>query len=96
MKNHLKLQIYQGIIQYLLDSTSYDIKNIASLSNASVKSIRTIYQGNEMPPNFSSSEKHLVQLYQMILELNNKQRGCLQFLAKGNRTDNIYRSKQNV
>ena len=96
MKNHPKLQIYQGIIQYLLDSTSYDIKNIASLSNASVKSIRTIYQGNEMPTNFSSSEKHLVQLYQMILELNNKQRGCLQFLAKENRTDNIYRSKQNV
>lgn len=95
MKNHPKLQIYQGIIQYLLDSTGYDIKNIASLSNASIKSISTIHQGNEIPPNFSSSEKHLVQLYQMILELNSKQRGCLPFLVKGTRNVNSYRSNQN-
>lgn len=92
MTNHPKLQIYQGIIQYLLDSTSYDIKNIAALSNASLKSIRTIYQGIEIPANFFSSEKQLVQLYQMVLELNSKQRGCLHFLVKKNQADNIYRS----
>ncbi|HFS5637821.1 TPA: hypothetical protein ACPSKY_003041 [Legionella bozemanae] len=69
MTNHPKLQIYQGIIQYLLDSTGYDIKSIASLSNASIKSIRALYQGQEMPTNFSS-EMELVKLYQMILEIN--------------------------
>ncbi|HAT1811088.1 TPA: hypothetical protein I8Y95_000564 [Legionella pneumophila] len=92
MTNHPKLQIYQGIIQYLLDSTGYDIKNIAALSNASIKSIRTIYEGIGMPANFASSEKQLVQLYQMILELNTKQRSGLQFLAKGDQAINNYRS----
>lgn len=92
MTNHPKLQIYQGIIQYLLDSTGYDIKNIAALSNASIKSIRTIYEGIGMPVNFAASEKQLVQLYQMILELNTKQRSGLQFLAKGDQAINNYRS----
>ncbi|HDU8201786.1 hypothetical protein O6D28_09295 [Legionella pneumophila] len=92
MTNHPKLQIYQGIIQYLLDSTGYDIKNIAALSNASIKSIRTIYEGIGMPANFAASEKQLVQLYQMILELNTKQRSGLQFLAKGDQAINNYRS----
>lgn len=92
MTNHPKLQIYQGIIQYLLDSTGYDIKNIAALSNASIKSIRTIYEGIDMPANFASSEKQLVQLYQMILELNTKQRSGLQFLAKGDQAINNNRS----
>ncbi|MHA3281292.1 hypothetical protein [Legionella pneumophila] len=92
MTSHPKLQIYQGIIQYLLDSTGYDIKNIAALSNASIKSIRTIHEGIGMPVNFAASEKQLVQLYQMILELNTKQRSGLQFLAKGDQAINNYRS----
>jgi hypothetical protein len=92
MTKHAKLQIYQGIIQYLLDSTDYDLKNIAVLSNASIKMIRTIYDGHELPPNFTSSEKHLVQLYQMILELNLKQENNLSYLTKGNRHENIQHS----
>ncbi len=68
-----KLKIYQGIIQYLLDSTGYDLENIAALTNSSIKNIRSLYRGNEIPTNFSSSEKHLVQLYQIILELHIKQ-----------------------
>lgn len=88
MTNHPKLQIYQGIIQYLLDSTGYDLENIAALSNATIKSIRTIYLGDKVPPNFSSSEKHLVQLYQMILELNTKQETNLRHLAKGIKHEN--------
>ena len=88
MTYHPKLQIYQGIIQYLLDSTAYDLKNIAALSNASIKNIRTIYHGNEVPPNFSASEKHLVQLYQMILELNHKQGTNLSHLVKGTKHEN--------
>lgn len=82
MINHSKLQIYQGIIQYILDSTCYDLDNIAALSNASIKNIRTIYEGNEFPSSFLPAEKHLVQLYQMILELNRKQGINLKTLIK--------------
>jgi hypothetical protein len=89
---HYKVQIYQGIIQYLLQSTDYDLKNIAALSNTSIKNIRSIYQGNELPLNFTSSEKHLVQLYQMILELNLKQGTHLSCLTKGRRHENIQHS----
>ncbi|HAT3986262.1 TPA: hypothetical protein RG395_000974 [Legionella pneumophila] len=89
MTNHPKLQIYQGIIQYLLDSTSYDIENIAALSNASIKSIRTIYQGQEIPANFISSEKKLLLLYQMILELNQKTGKNLEYLVNGIKSGKI-------
>lgn len=92
MTNQCKVQIYQGIIQYLLESTDYDLKNIAALSNASIKNIRSIYQGNELPPNFTSSEKHLVQLYQMIIGLNIKQGHSLSYLTKGKRHENIQHS----
>ncbi|RUQ78141.1 hypothetical protein [Legionella septentrionalis] len=88
MTNYPKLQIYQGIIQYLLDSTGYDLKNIAALSNTTIKSIRTIYKGDKIPPNFSSSEKHLVQLYQMILELNTKKGTNLKHLTKETKYEN--------
>lgn len=77
-----KLQIYQGIIQYLLDSTGYDLKDIAALSNATIKSILSIYHGDEIPPNFFSSEKHLVRLYQMVLELSTKKGTTLKYLTK--------------
>ncbi|KTD32703.1 hypothetical protein [Legionella israelensis] len=92
MTSRSKLQIYQGIIQYIVDSTGYDLKNIAVLSNATIKNIRTIYLGDEIPPNFSSSEKHLVQLYQMILELNAKQGTDLRHFAKGIKHENTQHS----
>ncbi|GGI82739.1 hypothetical protein [Legionella impletisoli] len=92
MKNYPKLQIYQGIIQYLLDSTGYDLKNIAALSNATIKNIRSIYHGNELPPSFSSSEKHLVQLYQMVIELNTKKGTNLKHLAKETKYENTQHS----
>lgn len=63
-----RLQIYKGIIQYILDSTDYTLKNIADLSNSSIKNIRSIYCENLIPHNFSS-ELHLIRLYQMILEV---------------------------
>lgn len=93
MINHPKLQIYQGIIQYLLDSTNYGLESIAALSNTSLRSIRMIHQGIAMPDNFSSSEKHLVQLYQMILELNQKTGSNLRNLAKGIKHEKIRYSK---
>lgn len=69
MENHSKLQIYKGIIQYLLETTNYTLKNIADLSNSSLKSIRLIYCDNLLPSNFES-ELQLVKLYHMILEIN--------------------------
>ncbi len=68
MHHHSKLHIYKGIIQYLLDSTNYTLKNIAEVTNSSVKNIRTIYYEDQIPVHFS--EINLVKLYHMILELN--------------------------
>jgi len=69
MHKSYKVQIYKGIIQYLLETTNYTLKNIADLSNSSLKNIRTIYSDNLFPGNFFS-EVQLVRLYQMILEIN--------------------------
>ena len=79
MNQNSKLQIYKGIIQYLLETTHYNLNNIADLSNTSIKSIRSIYCEEYIPPNFSS-ELQLVKLYHAILELNlhglHSPRGC--------------------
>ncbi|HHS8321901.1 TPA: hypothetical protein ACTUO9_002018 [Legionella anisa] len=79
MENVTKLQIYKGIIQYLLDSTNYTLKNIADLSNSSIKNIRTIYCDNFLPLNFSS-EMQLVRLYQMILEIHTQENQFKKYL----------------
>jgi hypothetical protein len=63
-----KLQVCRGIILYLLESTNYTLKNIADLSNSSLKNIHSIYLDEQMPKNFSS-ELRLVKLYQFILEI---------------------------
>lgn len=69
MKNNLKIQIYKGIIQYLLDTTHYSLKTIAILSDSSVKNILHIYKHDQIPPNFNS-EVELVRLFEIILEFN--------------------------
>lgn len=69
MQQNPKVQIYQGMIQYLLESTQYTLKNIADLSNSSMKNIRLIHCDGLMPPVFAS-ELQLVKLYQMVLEVN--------------------------
>ncbi len=69
MKHEKKLEIYKGMIQYLLDNTNYSLKSIALLSNTTYTDIRSIYSRNEFPTDFSSELK-LVQLFQMILEIN--------------------------
>lgn len=71
MQTAAKLKIYQGIIQYLLDSTPYTLKNIADLSHASVRNIQSIYQDNRIPEGFES-EHELIQLYYTILGLHNR------------------------
>lgn len=75
----IKLKIYQGIIQYIVGSTHYTLKNIADLTNSSITSIRSIYVEGLLPTNFSS-ETQLLKLYQMILEINNHGRRFEKYL----------------
>lgn len=66
MKNKkAKLPIYQGMIRYLLESTHYNLKTIADLSQCSVLSLRSIYFNNVLPAHFS--EMRLVELYHLAL-----------------------------
>ncbi len=76
MQQNTKVQIYQGMIQYLLESTHYTLKNIADLSNSSMKNIRSIHCDGLMPQVFPS-ELQLVKLYQMVLEANIKKNSWL-------------------
>ena len=76
MQQNPKIQIYQGMIQYLLESTNYTLKNIADLSNSSMKNIRSIHCEGLIPPVFAS-ELQLVKLYQMVLEANIKKNSWL-------------------
>ena len=69
MRQNPKVQIYQGMIQYLLESTNYTLKNIADLSNSSMKNIRSIHCEGLIPPVFAS-ELQLIKLYQLVLETN--------------------------
>ena len=69
MQQNTKVQIYQGMIQYLLESTHYTLKNIADLSHSSMKNISSIHCDGLIPPVFAS-ELQLVKFYQMVLEVN--------------------------
>lgn len=69
MEHHSKLSIYKGMIQYILDSTHYTLKNIAQLSHTSLDNIRMIYCNDFVPNNFKS-DVDLMKLYQIILEIN--------------------------
>lgn len=68
MEHCTKLIIYRGMIQYILDSTNYTLKNISELSNSSLRNIRSIYCENLLPSCFKS-EIQLLKLYQIILEI---------------------------
>ncbi len=61
MENSPTLQIYKGMIQYLLRSTNYDLMDIADLSNTPIKSIRSIYYGRHVRLN-PLSELQLVKI----------------------------------
>ncbi|OGV27549.1 MAG: hypothetical protein A3F18_08090 [Legionellales bacterium RIFCSPHIGHO2_12_FULL_37_14] len=66
MAVHCKIKIYQSIVQYLLESTNYNLKDIADLTDSSIKTMQYIYLGEQLPTNFAS-EYQLVRLYQIIL-----------------------------
>ena len=91
MKNKTsELQIYRGIIHYLLGSTNYTLKNIADLSNCPITHIRLIYFDDCLPENFSS-EIYLVKLFHMVLEMNINQEKYYKYcsLIKGYQQINI-------
>lgn len=67
MEKNARLQVYQGMIQYLVESTNYNFKNIAELTNTSIKHIRSIYHGEASPAH--QTEMKLLMLYQFILKL---------------------------
>lgn len=54
MTYHPKLQIYRGMIQYILDSTPYTLKHIAQLSHSSLDNIRMIYCHDSVPHSFKT------------------------------------------
>lgn len=66
MERNAKLQIYKGIIQYLLESTNYTLKNIADLAGAPLDKIRAIYCHDSATSNFKL-ELQLLKLYQIVL-----------------------------
>lgn len=75
MEHHSKLNIYKGMIQYILDSTQYTLKHIAQLSHSSLDNIRMIYCHDSVPNNFKS-EIGLMKLYQIVLEINTNKDNC--------------------
>jgi hypothetical protein len=75
MDHHSRLNIYKGMIQYILDSTSYTLKHIAQLSHSSLDNIRAIYC-HDLLPNSFKLEVQLLQLYQIVLEINTNQKNC--------------------
>lgn len=71
MTMYCKMKIYQGIVQYLLESTNYNLKDIADLTGSSLKTMQFVYHGEQLPNHFSS-ESQLVKLYQTIIGLHNQ------------------------
>lgn len=59
------------MIQYILDSTHYNLKHIAQLSNSSLDNIRAIYCHDFLPISFKS-EVELLKLYQIVFELDER------------------------
>lgn len=71
MENNARLLIYQGIIQYLLESTKYTLKNIADLSDTPVKEIQEIFHNESLTIDLSG-ELGLIKLYHIIRETHIK------------------------
>lgn len=68
MKNNSKLQIYKGVIQYLLESTNYTLKNISDLAGTHIMNIRSIYLDGYIPPGFNS-ELQLMKLFLAVFQI---------------------------
>ena len=86
LQPNTKVQIYKGIIQYLLESTNYNLKNIAELSNSSLEHLRSIHCQNMVPVDFFS-ESQLVKLYQIILDIHPKKNRCSKYIVEINQIE---------
>ena len=86
LQPNTKVQIYKGIIQYLLESTNYNLKNIAELSNSSLEHLRSIHCQNMLPTDFSS-ESQLVKLYQIILDIHPKKNRRSKYIVEINQIE---------
>lgn len=71
MLNKQKISIYKGIIQYLLDVTTYPLQNIANLSNAPIHQLEAIYCHNQLPVNVSA-ELNLINLFTTLIDMEHK------------------------
>lgn len=78
MEQYFRLRICKGIIQYLLETSNYSLKDIAIISNSSIKQIRSIYNEEQLPDLFSS-EINLVEAYRAILLYNSKKKSTIEF-----------------
>lgn len=61
--------IYKEMIQYILNSTNYTLKNIAEFTNCSVTTIYTIYKEAILPKEFKS-ELELIKLYHLVIDIS--------------------------
>jgi hypothetical protein len=82
LQPNTRVQIYKGIIQYLLESTNYNLKNIAELSNSSLKHLRSLHCQNMRPTDFLS-ESQFVKFYQIILDIHPKKNRRSKYIAEG-------------
>jgi hypothetical protein len=74
-----KINIYKGIIQYLLNSTNYSLQRIANLSNSSVAHLQLIYQYNQLPKE-SKVELNLLKLFSIVIDMELKSEWKHKFL----------------
>lgn len=72
MEQNVKVNIYKSMIEYVLETTDYNLKRIAHLANSSIGNIQMIYRYGEMPEDFKE-EMDLVRLYMMILDMQRRQ-----------------------
>lgn len=63
-----KATIYKGMIDYLLSSTHFSLKDIANHTGSPISSLRSIYYDQTIPSLFSS-EIALTRLYLIILDI---------------------------
>ena len=72
MECKFKITIYKGIIDYLLASTHFTLKDIANHTGSPISSIRSIYLDQKLPQYFPF-EMALIRLYQIVLEIQMNQ-----------------------
>lgn len=71
MEKDSKLQVYQGIIRYILEATNYSLSSIADMVDCSVENMCSIYNHDIIPPGFAS-DNQLLKLFQLVLALHPK------------------------